>query len=43
MKHVKCVSMARVTGAVPVQDVLDRVFGFVLELVQLKGKSVQDV
>lgn len=43
MKHVKCVSMARAMGAVPVQDVLDRVFGFVLELVQLKGKSVQDV
>lgn len=43
MKHVKYVSMARAMGTVPVQDVLDRVFGFVLELVQIKGKSAQNI
>jgi len=41
MKHVRQISMAKVAG-VPGQDIeaiLDQVFGFVLELVEGKGKA----
>ncbi len=43
MKHLKSVSAARTIGATQVPDILDRIFGFVLELVQIKGKSTPEV
>ncbi len=43
MKHVKCVTVSNANVVNPgnVNDVLDRVFAFILNLANQKGKTVE--